>query len=169
MTHPGTGADEPDEGKPDPALFAAARELLDHSEIANVTPVNITASLVDEAPGGEPIGVRLTLEPSVTVGLGSMANRFQYQIDLLDEAEATVARLDFTLQVEYEIADDYEPDQEAAEFIARTTGLFGSYPYARELAQNLTTRLQLDPLVLGLLPRGMSEPKQVTWVRRRGA
>lgn len=59
---------------------------------------------------------------------------------------------------------DYVMTDAAADVLCSTTGLFAAYPYARELAQSLTTRLQQDPLVLGLLPRGGTTPAAVTRV-----
>lgn len=154
--------------KPDERVMAAARELVSHLELVNVAPVKVSASLVDEVGGRQPTDVRFTVESSYSAGKGTMANRFRYQITLVDEEASPVAELDFTLQVDYDVEPEFEPDEEAAEFVTSTTGMFGAYPYARELAQNLTTRLQLDPLVLGLLPRGTSQPASITRVARQG-
>lgn len=153
-------------GEPDPAVVQAAQELLRHAELANVAPTELSARLSEESSGGQPTRAQLTTEFSYSASKGFLANRFQYQIDLLDDEERLFAQLDFTLQVDYSVDPDYEPPQDAAEFVTVTTGLFAAYPYARELAQNLTTRLQLDPLVLGFLPRGATAPANMTHVRR---
>lgn len=61
-----------------------------------------------------------------------------------------IANIQFTLAGLYSIPEDVEfSDEEVAAF-ADTTGIFGLYPYAREYVQDVTGRLGLPPLTLGL-------------------
>lgn len=152
---------------PSDEVMQRAREALEHVSIANVHPASLTAELLDVPRAAEQVSVEV--EASYSVGPGAYSNRFTYQLDLGDDKEEPVAAISFVLQVDYVVDDpDFELDHGAADFICATTGLFAAYPYARELAQSLTTRLQLDPLVLGLLPRGASRPSGVTRVTRPG-
>lgn len=93
------------------------------------------------------------------VGPGHFANRFTYVVGVLDSEGQRVADLDLAIEVQFVVSDhEYVVPDDAAEFITATTGLFSAWPYARELIQSLMGRLQLDPVVLGLLPRGATEP-----------
>ncbi len=157
-----TGSD--DNAKVSERVLAEARDALAHVELINVVPVEISAtSRGNPRPAAT---VRVDVTSQFQVGVGVFGNRFRYDIELLDQDEEPTADLDFTLQVEYDVEEDYEPTSEAAEFLAGTTGLFGAYPYARELAQNLAARLQQDPIVLGLMPRGATVPRAVTRIER---
>ena len=64
-----------------------------------------------------------------------------------------VATLRFDLQAYFslEMRDDDAPaDDEEIEAFAQTTGLFALWPFAREWAHDLTGRLGLPPLTLGV-------------------
>lgn len=159
---PDTPREQP---SPSEETLAQAREILEKSELVNIRPVELSARSLDLPGRGIDVQVRTHVEFSVDVGL--MANRIRYEIGLTDADGERVAEVSFTFQVEYDVEPGYEPPADGADFIAGTTGVFGAYPYARELAQNLTTRLQHDPLVLGLLPRGAGRARTVTQVARR--
>lgn len=152
------------DGAPPPEVVEQAKQILQHAELVNVHPVEVRASRTEATGIARDIRVEATAEYSVASG--AMSNRFRYRLEILDDGEQTLAEIDFTLQVDYEVEADYEPSGEGADFLAGTTGLFAAYPYARELAQSLTTRLQLDPLVLGMLPRGASSPSAISQFAR---
>ncbi|MGI8875134.1 MAG: hypothetical protein ACR2KP_12565 [Egibacteraceae bacterium] len=158
-----TDAAIPD-GPPPPEVVEQAKQILEHAELVNIHPVEIRASRTEATGAARDVRVEATAQYSVASG--AMSNRFRYQLEIVDGGEQTLAEIDFTLQVDYEVEADYEPSGEGADFLAGTTGLFAVYPYARELAQSLTTRLQLDPLVLGMLPRGASSPSAISQVAR---
>jgi hypothetical protein len=140
--------------------FEEAQAALDRIELVNVVPTIIHADTHDNPNAAR--DVRFEVGAQINVAPGAFGNRFRYKIELLDDDEHPTATLDFEFQVEYEVKEDFEPSREVAEFLTRTTGLFAAYPYARELAQTLTARLQQDPLVLGLMPRGAGGPSRVT-------
>lgn len=150
-----TGDEEVDREPP----LEEARAALDHIELVNVVPTSIHADTHDNPNACS--DVRFDISAQINVAPGVFSNRFRYQIELLDDEQPT-ATLDFELQVEYEVDGDFEPSREVAEFLTSTTGLFAAYPYARELAQTLTARLQQDPVVLGLMPRGAVGPSRVS-------
>ncbi|WP_169501812.1 hypothetical protein [Kribbella catacumbae] len=147
----------------DEQLKARMQALLDHCELANIRLIEFSAKRHEGS--AEPVDARLSSEVSFVVGKSFMANRFTWQLDLADGEGATVAELAATFVVDYEILDGFEPDDEAADAIAGNTGFFAAYPYARELFQSHTARLQLNPLVLGMLLRGASQPRAVTAVK----
>ena len=153
------GADGDEVADREPPL-EDARDALDHIELVNVVPTRIHADTHDNPNACS--DVRFDVGAQINVAPGVFGNRFRYQIELLDADEQPTATLDFELQVEYEVEDDFEPSREVAEFLTSTTGLFAAYPYARELAQTLTARLQQDPVVLGLMPRGAVGPSRVS-------
>ena len=92
-------------------------------------------------------------------------NRYVWKAELVDSSAAPVAELNATLEVEYDIREGFEPDTEAADAVASSTGFFAAYPYVRELFQSSTARLQIDPMVLGMLLAGSTQPRRVTITR----
>ena len=147
----------------DEQLKARMQVMLDRCELANVRVVEFSAKRHEG--GVEAADARFSSEVSYAVGETFMANRFSWQVDLVDGGGSTVAELAATFVVEYQVLDGFEPDEEAADAIAGSTGFFAAYPYARELFQSHTARLQLNPLVLGMLLREASQPRTVTAVK----
>lgn len=140
--------------------YASARELLDNCDIADIHPVHIEAELTAPVPRKySKVGFDSTLEHAV--GPGAFRNRFGFKFTLADDDDEPVAELSFVLIVEWAVEEGYEPSAEAAEYVAKTTGYFAAYPYARELAQSTASRLGLDPLVLGILNRMETRPSAV--------
>jgi hypothetical protein len=144
----------------DPQLRARVQKLLDHCELTNVRLVEFTAKRHDI--GREPVSAKVASETAYVVDDSLFANRYVWQVNLIDEDENSVAELAATLVVEYDVFDGFEPDSEAADAVANTTGYFAAYPYVRELFQSQTARLQLNPVVLGMLLRGSSQPRAVS-------
>lgn len=71
-----------------------------------------------------------------------------------DDPDVTVARMDFAFASLYSIhLDGLDSELEFEEFqaFALTTGLFAVHPYAREYVRDVTGRLAIPPLNLGLL------------------
>lgn len=94
--------------------------------------------------------------------VGQFSNRFSYSIEARDEMGMSVATLEFTLVLDWAVPDDFTPDRAAADFVAATTGYFAAYPYAREIVHTLSSRLGIDPIVLGALRRENVTPAAVT-------
>lgn len=130
-----------------------ARAALDRLSILSIAPVSINAVLHDgiEEPASD---ARASIAMGYHRGPGSFANVFEFEFEVLNSDRESLATLAFTLRIGYAVDDEtFEVTDAAAGYLTATTGLFGAYPYARELAQNLTMRLGLDPLVIGLLRR----------------
>lgn len=140
--------------------YTSAKELLDNCDIADIHPVHIEADLIAPIPRKySKVGFDSTLEHAV--GPGVFRNRFGFKFTLANEDDEPVAELNFVLIVEWAVEEGYVPSAEAAEYVAKTTGYFAAYPYARELAQSTASRLGLDPLVLGILNRMETKPNAV--------
>ena len=173
MSASGSNAERsgPTEGTTDGPLVPSetsmeeVRRSLEHVELINVVPISIEARTHGNPRPCTDVGFQVEMQ--INSAPGFFGNRFKYEIELLDEDEEKTATLDFLLQVEYEVDDDVELESGVAEYIARTTGLFTAYPYARELAQTLSARLQQDPLVLGLMPRGATGPGRISLAAKR--
>lgn len=137
--------------------------MLDCCEISNIRVLDFAARRFDEH--SEPATARITSETSYLVNDDTFRNRYIWKAVLLDSSAAPVASLETTLIVEYDIREGFESDSEAAETIAGSTGFFAAYPYVRELFQSCTARLQIDPMVLGMLLAGTTQPRGVTITR----
>lgn len=151
---------------PSPELRSQVEDVLRHSDLVNVAPISVAASVAEDRRDLEADKIGLSVAMAHHSGPGEMENRFRYRVALLSADDIELAVIEFILRVEYDVEEGYEPPAEAVEFIADTTGRFAAYPYARELAQSLTTRLQFDPVVLGLMPRGVQKPRGVSRVVR---
>lgn len=151
--------------------FEAARqatsEAIEHIELVNVYPVSIHAAVTEDSSAGPSTSATLNVSVRHAAEPGAYGNRVQFSIALLDDDEHAVGEIDFELAVDYRVDEGYEVPESAANYIATTTGLFGAYPYARELAQSLSTRMQFDPLVLGLLQRSAIRPRSISRVPSR--
>jgi hypothetical protein len=137
--------------------------MLDHCEMSNVRVLDFSAKRFDEH--SEPATAHITSETSYLVNEDAFRNRYMWKAELVDSSAAPVAELNATLLVEYDIHEGFEPDTEAADAIASSTGFFAAYPYVRELFQSSTARLQIDPMVLGMLLAGSTQPRGVTITR----
>lgn len=147
----------------DDLLKERVGRLLDHCEISNVRVLDFSAKRFDEH--GEPSYAHIASETSYLVNEQVFLNRYLWKAELVDDASKPVAELNATLLVEYNIREGFDPDAEAAEAIANSTGFFAAYPYVREIFQSCTSRLQLDPMVLGMLLAGSTSPRGVTLTR----
>jgi hypothetical protein len=153
------------EHTPTEESLAAARDLLDRCNVLDVRPTTISAKLLAETPGSiEALSFDPQLEWATAPGV--FRNRFTYSF-VFDGADGEpVAALEFVLVVEWSVPEDYEPSQDAAEFVASTTGYFAAFPYVRELAQSCAVRLGLDPVVLGALNRNQLKPGAIRFLSR---
>jgi hypothetical protein len=128
------------------------------AKVAEGTPAGATASTVT-----------FDVDLAFAAEEGIFGNRFDYRFEVLaepgdDERGEFLARIQFSLLVDFRVDEGYTPPTDAADHVASTTGYFAAYPYARELLQSLTARLQIDPVVLGLLNRGTLRPGSVSVV-----
>jgi hypothetical protein len=127
-----------------------------------------TSAEIDRLPsGGLPMSYRLDTEPAVEYddGDGSFVVRAAYALrvvevtpdgadEAFDDAEASVARINFELAALFTLAmrDGDEPvELEELQAYAASTGQFALYPYAREYIYATTGRMALPPLTVGVL------------------
>ena len=143
----------------DEDLRNRVRSTLDHCELVNVRVVDFSARLLTS---NRPTTAKVSSETSYVADDSTFANKYQWSVTLIDDDQTSVAELAATLIVEYDVSERFVPDQEAAEAIAQSTGYFAAYPYVRELFHAHTARLQLNPLVLGMLMRDMPHPRAIT-------
>lgn len=137
--------------------------MLDHCDLSNVRVLDFSAKRFDE--NSDPTTAHITSEISYLLNDNAFRNRYAWTASLIDSAAAPVAEVSATLLVEYDVHEGFEPDTEAADAIASSTGYFAAYPYVRELFQSCTARLQIDPMVLGMLLAGSTHPRRVTITR----
>lgn len=147
----------------DDLLKERVQRMLDHCEMSNVRVLDFSAKRFDEH--GEPSSAHIASETSYLVNEQAFRNRYFWSAELVDNTSTPVAELSATVLVEYEIREGFAPDPEAADVIAGSTGFFAAYPYVRELFQSCTSRLQLDPMVLGMLLADFTSPRAVTLTR----
>lgn len=152
--------------EPSQELVERANALVANAQLRNVRPTAIRASVEENVPPGTRAKTSgMDISMSYSLGDGLYANKFDYHFDLAGTDSALhLGTIDFSLILVYDISKDFIFDSEAAEFLAGTTGLFASYPYARELVQSLSARMQLEPMVLGLLKKDDLPPPLVAEV-----
>lgn len=164
---PESATDAP--GAPSAEVRAKVQELLSHVELLDIRPCSITASIEQGVvPGAHVAEVEMDLAMSFAADEGIYGNRFDYSFVLKgDDENEPLGTIEFSLVLDYDVDEDYEPDVEAADFLTSTTGYFAAYPYARELFQSLANRLRFDPVVLGLIQRGTLRPRTVSIAPRQ--
>lgn len=149
----------PDTGIPAETI-AASKELLDRARLENVRCSSLSARLEPGDHRRPTVEVEVAIESSYACAPGYYGNRFGYRVRALDGLGEAIAVVEFELIVDFSVSDDeFEPTGDAARFVMETTGLFGAFPYARELLQNSSARLQLNPIVFDLLDRNHLMPR----------
>ncbi len=145
-------------------IIERAQSMLSRCEVGNIRPTAISAARGDGNANLD--AVHVSVDSAFHVSEDAFAGRYTWTIGIDDDGGVRAADLAVTILVEFQLGPDFVPDQEAADFITATTGYFAVYPYVREIVQDLTTRLQLDPTVLGFLRRGDKFPDAANFVRR---
>ena len=146
---------------PSPELLLKAQELLSNVELLDIRACSISASIdLNSAPGTHVSSVEMDTALAFAAEEGVYGNRLDYRFELKgdDPNNDALGTIEFSLLLDYGVAEGFTPDLEAADYVTGTTGYFAAYPYARELLQSLAVRLQLDPIVLGLVKRGELRP-----------
>lgn len=144
-------------------------ELVDHTELVDVRFARIVAELDDPARRPQDVSeTSFDVELGFASEPGLFQNKFDVTFGLLDDERTGIGRVEMSVIVDYAVrSTDFKPTEEAAHFFVSTSGYLAAFPYIRELFQSLTSRLQLDPLVLGLLRRGTHEPRSIGAARSR--
>jgi hypothetical protein len=87
---------------------------------------------------------------------------FQFESTDSSEEHVIVFKVSCAFQLVYHIDDGFIPNKEAQDAFADTFGVFNSWPYAREVIQNLTQRMGLNPPplpILRILPPSSKRPQ----------
>jgi hypothetical protein len=133
---------------------AAAKDLIDSSEIVDVRPVRVVAQFEGSGtPSSRIATANIEVASGFVADVGIFSSKFEFRIVLHAVEGEPIARFEFDLIVDYRVDDGFAPDRDAADFVTGTTGYFAAYPYARELLHSLSARLRLDPVVLGFLKK----------------
>jgi hypothetical protein len=154
---------------PSPELLAKVQDLLSNITLVDIRPCAISASIEESvAPGTHVASVETDIQLRFAAEEGVYGNRIDCSFSLKGDADGEViATIAFSLLLDYVVTDGFVPDEEAADFVTGTTGYLAAYPYARELFQSLAARLQVDPVVLGLIRRGSIRPGTISVVPDR--
>lgn len=152
-------------------LRARAARIAGQAELKDVRTRALHADMKFPPHPGSRLGYRMAVEFQYTptdadeelaVVEGEYRITMFMKADDADEEE--FAEIHFILVGLYEVpaASDGEPyTEEEWEAFAQTTGQFALYPYAREAASMLTTRLGVPPLTLGMLRVGLDREEVV--------
>lgn len=97
------------------------------------------------------------------------AARVNQTVTLRGSEEQTLAEVEVALIVDYVLDDGPELTEDAVSTYVERNTYFTAHPYLREILQNATLRLGLDPVVLGVLDRNQPRPHEVMLVRRTPA
>ena len=152
--------------EPTVQVLAHTRALVDNVALVDVRTVRISAELSYGVEPTRPVdNLRFQQVNSFIADDGVFACRSEFDLTLVDSSEESIARIEFALVADYSVAPGFTPDREAASFFANTTGYFAAFPFARELLRDITCRMSLDPVVLGLLPRQGMSPASIAILR----
>lgn len=110
-----------------------------------------TDAVVEHEPGSESFVVRGTYRVSISSAATSDPK------SVSQEKDSPIANLEFEHAALFvmDIADREPPATEELNAFAVTTGQFALHPYVREYISDLTMRLGLPPLTIGILRVGL--------------
>lgn len=137
----------------------AAGEVAGRSELLDVRLISSQVSTPDIADPS--VSLQFEFDGSPTVhsedGSGEFVVSVAYRLTVTQESEgeegageSQVAELEFHYAALFSHDSSESFSDSALEAFAKTTGSFAIYPYAREYVQDVTSRLGLPPLTLGL-------------------
>jgi hypothetical protein len=149
-----------------PEAQKRAARLASRADIHDVRLFSTAATLVRSPEPGSPLGYSLSSDATVEYDNGdSFVVRVKYQLaivaassdeeaDPFSDPSAAVANIEFEqgglFVLEMREGDDPVQAEELDAF-AVTTGQFAIYPFAREYIYDVTGRLALPPLTIGVL------------------
>lgn len=114
-----------------------------------------------EFPGEGQITYHLHISPGAQLSESEqrLVTSADFNLDIgqdVDGETNEIASIKFKLAGLYALTESSDFTEEEVTAFAETTGVFALYPYAREYVQDVTGRLGLPPLTLGLykIPTG---------------
>lgn len=129
----------------------------------NVRDVRIVKTAGEAPPGA--VRPDLTVEtaldpPRMRITQGDVSLWFEHHVRLTTTAGEVVATIETGLTVDYDLAGDEPPSEAVVGCFAETNGVFMAWPYIRQAVQDVSVRLGLAPVVLGILRRDKSPGSQ---------
>lgn len=143
-----------------PGLRELAARVAGGAELLDVRMVKSSAEHLGFPDGGHPLEYDLDVSPMAHFNSETHALivSTDFSLTVNQEVESNgeggeptdIATVSFTLVALFDTPEGatYEPDE--LESFGATTGVFSLYPYAREYVQDVTGRLGLPPLTLGV-------------------
>lgn len=141
-------------------LRELAARVAGGAELLDVRMVKTSAEHLGFPIAGQPLEYDLDVNPmahfnSETNALivstdFSLAVNQEVESDIGETETADIASVTFTLVALYDTPEGMTYGPEELESFGATTGVFSLYPYAREYVQDVTGRLGLPPLTLGV-------------------
>ena len=147
--------------------FERVRQLRDRLHLENVRVQRLAAQTFADPPLAVASILLALSDPEVLVEPPRFSCRFSQHVTLKSETNEALAEVEIVLVVDFALDEgpDLDPDAVAAH-VDRNI-YFIAHPYLREALQDATTRLGLDPVILGVLAREDARPAEVTLVPRR--
>lgn len=142
-----------DENAPENMRVLAAR-VAGQSEMVDVRMVKSDFEHLSFPEPGIPISYDLDVQPAAQLTPDSdaviVSVDFGLKMSQGDSEPMDIAKIEFTLVGLYTLPEGTDFAEEEIDSFGRTTGVFALYPYAREYIQDVTGRLGLPALTLGL-------------------
>lgn len=142
----------------------ALQDLVDRLHLSGVRVQRLSAETMVDGPFAVDVIVVNTAAPEVLIEPSRLAVRFTQQVCLQDKEKNDLARVDVSMVVDHRLDAGGDLSAETVQLYVDHNAYFIAYPYLREVVQNATARLGLNPIVLGILKRGDSRPSEVTVV-----
>lgn len=138
---------------------ALAARIAGQAELRDIQLFGLHAVLEHQPIAGKEIGFELqtSLGSSLPSNSNTLVVQGDYELKTWQKTEAdgrdTVATFNLQIAALYELPVDEarEYTEEEVQAFADTTGQFALYPFVRQHINDLTSRLSLPPLTLGIL------------------
>ncbi|WP_158711357.1 hypothetical protein [Streptomyces sp. NRRL S-1824] len=111
--------------------------------------------------GGTPSHVKVSLESNMASGRERVDYMFKAECALSagdSDDIPPVADISVTIVVNFSVSEGREVSEAAFKTFGEDVGILAAYPYLRQNIQDLSSRIGLPPLTLGLMRRDDSSP-----------
>ncbi|SED40714.1 hypothetical protein SAMN05216483_3775 [Streptomyces sp. 2131.1] len=153
-------------GASDDALREQVVALHDRLHLVDVRVQRLRAESLSEPPF-DVHSIEIRSSPcEVLVESPRFAVRVNQTVELRRSDEQALAEIEVVLVIDYTLDDGPDPGEDAVSAYVEHNTYFTAHPYLREILQNATLKLGLEPVVLGVLSRDRPRPAEVTLVRR---
>ena len=104
--------------------------------------------------------------PDYRIDDDSISCRFRHTVELLDDDENAYATVEAHHIANFALEPGSDVSEDAVSAWVDHNVFFMIYPYLREAIQTMTTRLNVDPVVLGVLSRNGARPSGGSILKR---